>query len=132
MIDPDNSALQLQIIHRHYASAPAGHPGCTKSLDLLNRRYWWPRMSLMVQKYCNACLLCDKTKNPKSLPVGFLKPLPLPLAPWRNISVDYITPLPSCARRGQTFNHIAVVIDRLTKMQHFIATESLGAEELAA
>jgi len=131
LIDPDNHDLQLQIIHRHHASAPAGHPGRTKSLDLLNRRYWWPGMSLMVRKYCNACLLCDKTKTPRSSPVGFLKPLPIPLAPWRDISVDYITPLPPYTRRGRVYNHVAVVVDRLTKMRHFIATETLEAEELA-
>jgi hypothetical protein len=84
-----------------------------------------------VRTYCNACVLCDKTKAPRARPAGFLKPLPLPLAPWKDISVDYITPLPSSKRHGQEFNHIAVVVDRLTKMRHFIPTVTLEAEELA-
>lgn len=62
--------------------------------------------------------------------MGFLKPLPLPLSPWRDISVDYITPLPPSNLRGRSYRHVAVVVDRLTKMRHFIATETLEAEEL--
>jgi hypothetical protein len=131
LIDSDDCDLQLQLVYRTHALGPGGHPGRTKTLDLMNRKYWWPGMATAVRSYCNACLLCDKTKSPRNLPAGFLKPLPIPLAPWRDISVDYITPLPTCNRRGQSFGHIAVVVDRLTKMRHFIATEGLGADELA-
>jgi len=131
LLDPDDANLHLQVIHRTHASGPGGHPGRTKTLDLLNRKYWWPGISQAVKTYCNACLLCDKTKTPRSSPPGFLKPLPLPLTPWRDVSVDYITPLPPCTRRGRVYNHVAVVVDRLTKMRHFIATETLEADELA-
>ena len=131
VIDPDDANIQLQLIHQTHASGPGGHPGRVKTLDLMNRKYWWPGMSIAVRTYCNACLLCDKTKTPRSLPTGFLKPLAIPLAPWRDISVDYITPLPPCRRKDRVFQHVVVVVDRLTKMRHFIATEGLGAEELA-
>jgi hypothetical protein len=131
MIDPDDANMHLQLIHRTHSSAPGGQPGRTKTLYLMNRKYWWPGMSLAVREYCKACLLCDKTNTLRAAPAGFLKPLPIPLAPWHDISVDYITPLPPCTRRDQTFRHVAVVVDRLTKMRHFIPTVSLEAEELA-
>src|SRR4030088_824629 len=131
VIDPDDANIQLQLIHRTHASGPGGHPGRVKTLDLMNSKYWWPGMSIAVRTYCNACLLYDKTKTPRSLPTGFLKPLAIPLVPWRDISVDYITPLPPCRRKDRVFQHVVVVVDRLTKMRHFIATEGLGVEELA-
>jgi transposase InsO family protein len=130
ILDPDDQELQLQAVHRTHAAGPGGHPGRVKTIDLMNRKYWWPGMSVAVRKYCKGCLLCDKAKNSRSAPVGFLKPLPLPLSPWKDISVDYITPLPACERRGQVFKHIAVVVDRLTKMRHFIPTVGLKTEEL--
>lgn len=130
IIDPEDLDLQLQLIYRTHASTPTGHPGRTKTLDLMNRRYWWPGLATAVREFCKGCLLCARTKPSRSKPVGFLKPLPLPLSPWRDISVDYITPLPPCTRRGRTYKHVAVVVDRLTKMRHFIATETLEADEL--
>jgi hypothetical protein len=39
MIDPDDSNVQLQLIHRTHASSPGGHPGRVKTIDLMNRRY---------------------------------------------------------------------------------------------
>src|SRR3979411_1129606 len=86
VIDPDDANIQLQFIHWTHTSGPGSHPGRVKTLDLINRKYWWLGMSIAVRTYCNACLLCDKTKTSRSLPVGFLKPLAIPLAPWRNIS----------------------------------------------
>ena len=48
--------------------------------------------------------------------------------PWAHISVDFITKLPL----AQEYNSILVVVDRLTKMVHFIpTTEKILAEELA-
>jgi hypothetical protein len=131
VVDPSDAEMHLQIIHRTHSAAAGGHPGRTKTLDLLNRTYWWPGMATAVCAFCKACLLCGKTKASKASPAGFLKPLPIPLAPWKDISVDYITPLPPCTRRGQTYRHVAVVVDRLTKMRHFIPTATLEAEELA-
>jgi transposase InsO family protein len=131
IIDPDDGNMHLQLIHRTHASGPGGHPGRLKTIDLMNRRYYWPGMTQAVRTYCKGCLLCDKTKTPRSAPTGFLKPLPVPLAPWRDISVDYVTPLPLCERKGQTFQHIAVVVDRLTKMRHFIPTMTPETDELA-
>lgn len=131
ILPPDDQEIQLQVLHRTHNSAPAGHPGRVRTIDLLNRTYWWPNMTLAARNFCKGCLMCEKTKTPRVAPPGFLKPLPLPLSPWRDVSIDYITPLPpSCFLNGK-FRHIAVVVDRLTKMRHYIATESLGAEELA-
>jgi hypothetical protein len=39
IIDPDDMDLHLQLIHRAYVSAPGGHPGRIKLLDLVNRTY---------------------------------------------------------------------------------------------
>ena len=47
---------------------------------------------------------------------------------WTHISVDFITKLPLV----QGYDSILVVVDRFTKMAHFIlTTEKTSAEELA-
>jgi reverse transcriptase-like protein/integrase-like protein len=128
---PPDDELRTQVIYRTHSTGPAGHPGRTKTLDLLSRSYWWPRMSKDVEEYVRACELCVRTKSPRSLPQGFLQPLPVPFRAWSDISVDYITPLPTCERHGAKYKHILVVVCRLTKMRHFIAVTGLSADELA-
>jgi len=52
----------------------------------------------------------------------------IPEKSWTHISADFITKLPI----AQEYNSILVVVDRLTKMVHFISTtEKMSAEELA-
>ena len=49
--------------------------------------------------------------------------------PWMHILAEFITKLPL----AQGYNSILVVVDRLTKMVHFISTtEKMSAEDLAA
>ncbi|KAI0993053.1 hypothetical protein K3495_g15131 [Podosphaera aphanis] len=90
LIPPDDEQLQLQILHRTHNSFPAGHPGRVRTIDLLNRSYWWPGMNKAARIYCKGCITGIKTKTPRSAPPGFLKPLPSPATPWREITVDYI------------------------------------------
>ena len=84
-----------------------------------------------VEQICKSCIPCARTKPSRRLRQGLLKPLPVPHAPWRDISIDYVTPLPKCLHLGQEFKHVAVVVDRLTKMRHFIPTVTMEPEELA-
>jgi hypothetical protein len=128
---PPDDELRTQILYRTHSSGPAGHPGRVKTLDLITRDYWWPRMSRDVEEYVKACELCVRTKSHRTAPPGFLQPLPVPFRAWSDISIDYITPLPDCERDGRKYKHILVVVCRLTKMRHFIPVTGLSAEELS-
>ena len=127
---PDAPDLRLEVVHRSHSSGPAGHPGRVKTLDLLNRTYWWPGISQFTAAFVKGCALCFRTKTPRSSPPGFLKPLEVPARPWTDISIDYVTTLPACLRNGKIYEHILVVVDRLTKMRHLIPVTGLSTEEL--
>jgi hypothetical protein len=127
---PPDDELHIQILYRTHSSGPAGHPGRVKTLDLITREYWWPRMSRDVEEYVKACELCVRTKSSRLAPQGFLQPLALPFRAWSDISVDYITPLPDCLYYGTKYNHLLVVVCRLTKMRHLIPVTGLTTEEL--
>ena len=45
--------------------------------------------------------------------------------------INYITLLPISKQFYLKFRHILVIVDRLTKIRHFIATKTLKVEELA-
>ncbi|KAI0998665.1 hypothetical protein K3495_g9532 [Podosphaera aphanis] len=99
IIPPDDESIQLQLLHRAHNSGPAGHPGRERTIDLITRTYWWPGLTIAARRFCKGCLLCTKTKTPRQSPSGILKPLPLPIKPWTDISTDYITPFPNCEVR---------------------------------
>jgi len=74
------------------------------------------------------CDSCQRNKNHIEQPVGKLMPNSISDKPWMHILADFITKLPI----AQGYNLILVVVDRLTKMVHFIpTTEKTLAEGLA-
>ena len=128
---PPIDELRLQAMSRTHSAAPGGHPGRFKTLELMRRSYWWPNLSRDVAAFVKGCHLCARTKSSRTAPPGFLDPLPVPFKPWSDISVDLVGPLPECQRHGQTFENVMVVVDRLTKMRHYVAMTSTESEALA-
>jgi len=81
-----------------------------------------------VKQYVEGCDFCQRNKNHTEQPAGKLIPNSIPEKPWMHILADFITKLPI----AQGYNSILVVVDRLTKMVHFIpTTEKTLAEGLA-
>ena len=56
-----------------------------------------------------------------------MQPLEIPYAPWSSISMNFIVQLPTV--RG--YNQVWTVVDRFSKMVHFIPLKSTTAHELA-
>lgn len=127
---PDSDALKLYLLKQHHEAPVAGHPGKAKTLDLLNRSYWWPGMRKESDRYVRNCFTCIRSKADRHSPYGLLQPLPIPTLPWSCISMDFVTGLPIMAGSGN--DSVLNVVDRLTKQRHFIACKSnIDAPELA-
>jgi transposase InsO family protein len=75
----------------------------------------------MIEDYVRGCQTCAATKPELRKPAGLLHPLPIPERPWQVISIDFVGPLP---RTPDHFDMILVVVDKFSKMAHFIATTS--------
>ena len=93
-----------------------GHFGVDKTLELLKGKFFWPHMRKDVQRHCHRCISCLKAKS-KTMPYGLYTLLPFASAPWEDISMDFILGLP---RTQRGFDSIFVVVDRFSKMTHFI------------
>jgi len=75
-------------------------------------------VSREVKRYVEGCDVCQRNKNRTQAPAGKLMPNSIPEKPWSHISADFITKLPL----AQGYDSILVVVDRLTKIAHFIPT----------
>ncbi|KAJ9557269.1 hypothetical protein OSB04_011883 [Centaurea solstitialis] len=110
-------SLRELLTREAHSGGLMGHFGILKTLDVLSEHFYWPKMRRDVVRICGNCLECKRAKS-KSLPHGLYTPLPIPHSPWTDISMDFILGLPR-SQRGM--NSIFVVVDRFSKMAHFIA-----------
>ena len=125
---PDDDALRAKIISLYHETRTGGHGGRHATYEKIARHYFWPHMTDTVARYTRNCLICQRSKPFKEGRHGLLNPLPIPDTYWNSISVDFITPLPPTTYYGRTYNHIMVVVDRLSKKKKFVPLQSLDVE----
>jgi len=111
---PTHEPLKLAIIRENHDAPAAGHPGRSKTHELITRRYHWPSMRKEVARYVANCHICQRSRTTCHAPFGILRPLSIPYHPWQDISIDFVTGLPWTNGNDA----IWVVVDRLTNMRH--------------
>jgi transposase InsO family protein len=105
------------------------HPGSIKMYQDVKQSYSWPGMKRDIAKYVAECDVCRRVKAEHQRPTGVLKPLDIPYWKWDKIEMDFVTGFPK-SKRGN--DAIFVVIDRLSKVAHFLPVkESISASQLA-
>eukprot|EP00854_Cymbomonas_tetramitiformis_P000935 gene935-biopygen789 len=112
-----DSPLRELVMREAHESPAAGHTGREKTLDRVNRRFWWPRMSRDVTDWCKSCVVCQQTRPRNSYPDGQLNPLQVPVRLWQVVSIDFVTGLPRTERGYDAF---ATFTDKLSKMVHVV------------
>ncbi|CAI7755711.1 unnamed protein product [Closterium sp. NIES-53] len=123
---PNYAPLQQILLEEFHDVAYAGHFGSNKTLAGIAKFYYWPRMAAGVQQFVTSCDTCQQMKSSKQRKAGILQPLPVPEQPWQVVSLDFITRLPSTSRGHGA---ILVVIDKFSKMRHFILTNAMATAE---
>jgi len=97
-------------------------------MELLQRKYYWPHMPDTIKQYVKNCHICQRTKVVRHAPYGLMKPNEAPDRPWKSISMDFIKDLP----KWEGHDAILIVIDRLTKMAHFLpCTKEMNSRQLS-
>jgi len=113
---PANDALKTKIAKGCHDSKVAGHFGMETTIEIITRDFYWKGLTEWINDYVGSCDECQHNKSPRHARWGLLQPLETPYAAWNSISTDFITQLPE----SQGYTQIMVVVDRFTKMAHFI------------
>jgi hypothetical protein len=93
-----------------------GHFGRDKTLALVQENFFWPKLAHDVECFVKSCRICQIAKR-HSKNTGLYTPLPVPKAPWEDVSLDFVLGLPRTQRKKDS---IMVVVNRFSKMAHFV------------
>ncbi|GJP42069.1 hypothetical protein CLOM_g1661 [Closterium sp. NIES-68] len=126
---PNYPPLRQLLLEEYHDVLYAGHFGSNKTLTGIAKHYYWPHMADDVQKFVTSCDTCQRMKSSKQKKTGLLQPLPVPEQPWQVVSLDFITGLPPTSSGHDA---ILVVIDKFSKMGHFIPTHTTARTEETA
>jgi hypothetical protein len=117
---PKGEAREILLDEAHN-SAYSIQPGSTKMYLDLKTRYWWRGMKKEIAQHVAWCDTCQRTKAEHQRPAGLLQPLPVPKWKWEEIGMDFVIGLPRTQKGNDS---IWVIIDRITKVAHFIPVKT--------
>ena len=120
LLIPPKEELLTEIAKGCHDSKVAGQFGQEKTIELVTRKLYWEKLTNWINDYVRSCDGCQDNKSPRHTKYGLLQPLEVRYAAWTSISVEFITQLPESQGKTQ----IMVVVDRFTKMAHFIGLET--------
>jgi hypothetical protein len=106
----------LLLLQEAHGGGLMGHFGVKKTEDVLDAHFFWPRMRRDVERFVAHCTSCQKAKSCLNLH-GLYMHLPVPSVPWEDITMDFVLGLP---RTQMGRDSIFVIVDRFSKMAHFI------------
>jgi len=125
---PAHEHWKLAIIGENHDAHAAGHPGRSKTHPLITRQYHWPRMRKEIAVYVANYHICQRSQTTRHSLFGIIRPLSIPYQPWQDISMDFVTGLPS----SNCNDAIWVVVDQITMMPHLVpGATSIDAPALA-
>jgi hypothetical protein len=120
--------LREAIIKEAHGGSLAGHFGRDKTLTLVQEHFVWPKMVRDVLRHVKQCQICHRAKSRKQN-TGLYISLPVPNAPWEDVSIDFVVGLPRTQRNKDS---IMVVVDLFSKMAHFVpCNKTLDASHVA-
>jgi hypothetical protein len=114
-------SLREIILKEAHDSDYSIHAGSTKMYQDLKQKYWWYGLKRDVATHVAMCNVCQRVKVEHQRPDGLLHPLKIPKWKWEEIGMDFITGLP---RTSKGYDSIRVIVDRLTKVAHFILVKT--------
>ena len=112
--------IRTELISRHHDDPLVSHFGIKKTWELVTRKYYWPTLRHDIETYVKGCDVCLASKAVRHKPYSDLQSLPIPTHWWKDLSMDFVTGLLISADwKGDSYNLILVIVDRLTKMVHY-------------
>jgi hypothetical protein len=126
-----DTEMRRTIIKNHHDLPAYGHPGISRTTDLVARYHWWPNLATEVQNYVKGCAECQRHKintQARKAPLSPITPVREAL-PFQTIALDFIVKLPI----SNGYDSILTITDHdCSKAAIFIpCNETINAEGVA-
>ena len=126
---PNAKHLRREIMEDHHDQYLAGHFGINKTLELLTRNYFWPRIAQDVQDFVKSCPSCMVSRSQNKRRHALLQPLPLPTKRFLRIHIDLVTDLGTTQRGHDSILSITEVFTGLVTLAP--TTKQVDAQGIA-
>ena len=125
--------FRFDVLQKYHDDSFANHFEMNKILKLFRRKYYWSNsrnheqnmfvdMFEFVKKYIENCAICKRNKTFRHKFFEKFQFLFISQYRWSNLTMNFVTKLSTSKNWNEIkYDNIFVVIDRLTKMNHYVS-----------
>ena len=73
-------SMRTNIIKKKHSGTMGGHFGLDKTLELVRRYYYWPKLHNDVRNFVETCMIFQRAKG-RTTNAGLYQPFPIPSRP---------------------------------------------------
>ena len=123
------SCLRSSVLRVGHDHPMSGHLGTKRTLERIQKDFYWPGIASDVKRYCRSCDVCQRT-----VPRGYnmrvpLGSVPLVATPFAKVGVDLIGPIVPTSTRG--YKYILVMVDYATRYPEAVPLRRIDAITVA-
>jgi hypothetical protein len=126
-----SNELTLRIIKKIHDQFAFDHLEFRRTLQTMNRHFYWTRMRDALEQYIHNCHNCKKAKASRDKYSELLKSLSISTKSWIDLSMNFVIELSMSDEKDV----ILMIMNRMTKMRHYISClaqeKEIFAEETA-
>ena len=82
-------SMRELLVREAHGGGLMGHFGVAKTLPILQKHFYSPKMRRDVERMDQRCVTCHHAKS-KVNPYGLYTPLPIPTMPWIDLFMDFV------------------------------------------
>ncbi|MDV3143928.1 MAG: hypothetical protein Q8763_02730, partial [Candidatus Phytoplasma australasiaticum] len=123
---PSVDDLRDRILVEAHNARYSIHPGAIKMYRDLREVYWWGGMKKDIVKFMSRCPNCQQVKVEHQKPGGLAQNIEISEFKWEMINMDFVIGLPQSRRQHHS---IWVIVDRMTKLAHFLPVKTTDTAE---
>jgi hypothetical protein len=116
---------------RHHDDIREGHPGIARTVEKIQRTFYFPGMYRKVKRYIKQCDSCERNKNDYMKPTGkMLIEKEPPNEPWKQLTADFMEmPMTTNVAGTEDYDELLVIVDRFSKQTILIPTRKAATIE---
>ena len=122
-------ALKAKLLRLHHDDSFANHFEFKKTCILMQRKFYWFKMIKDIKEYVKDCDMCQRTKTSHHRLYDEFSSLFISTRSWTEISINFIIEFFLNCYDDNIYDVILIIIDRFSKMTHYILVKSTWSVE---